>query len=413
MRRVKRWGPILLLALLLAISIVTAAAPFSLAGELTAEWTLLPLMDMGFSVSLDAILHPELIVTSTSTIVSNLFCFQAFSTLGSVGTFLLVEGNLLFGADPVAFLYAEGILSTDMLGLNWALYAAMLNDSVLGGGETGIAFVLNADFRSFLIESITAFGASPTGIDIVHAATGERVRFTTDPRPPGDSFTGQTIRVSDVDFGLCGVTTSLTAELEMTCTGFEHFSLSAEKIEIPLLPNLFLETEVAFTLQTKSVALSSSFELGPGFFQPIFSLDLDDYRFEGITLDGFQWECSLGPITVGGATLLSNCNYVLTTPACGAVLLPVWLADARGIDYYLEHWEVEWLTAAIPGCCGTEGSVGLFAYFGQLIDPIFEIGRIYLVGEMPLAPNASIGLTLDMPLPDGPTVLRVRGAVYW
>ena len=312
--------------------------------------------------------------------------WQEFSGEGSFGPFSW-EAHLLFGPSTVDFLYDELILRTSFAGLELGLYAAQLSDAVLGGPADGAALMVSGEFGEMELESVTEFGARPEGVEIFHAATGLSRKYTTDPRIPGNGLTGEKVSLKGVPL-CCGLSTG--AELYWTKEqGFEHLKFSLEGVGLWYCPEITADIEVTFELQTKSVVITPEVE-APGIgacFVPYLSVITDikglDPKIEGIQLSALEWECDLDDVRLRGLTVLDRCNWAISTEEHGSELVERWRADAEGIQYYTDYWELLSVEAKGPGCCG-EWKITLNAYFGN--DPgLFGWSMGYLRLEVPLA----------------------------
>ena len=355
-----------------------------LQGELEAELSLLPYLSLDSSLELSYGFGAGTVSSFTQFSLGT-WVWQEFSGEGSFGP-LSWEAHLLFGPSTVDFLYDELVLRTSFAGLELGLYAAQLSDAVLGGPADGAALMVSGEFGEMELESITEFGARPEGIEIFHAATGLSRKYTTDPRVPGKGLTGEKITLKGLRL-CCGL--SAETELYLSQRGFEHLKLLLKGVELWSCPEITADIEVTFELQTKSVVITPEVE-APGIgacFVPYLSVITDikglDPKIEGIQLSALEWECDLDDVRLRGLTVLDRCNWAISTEEYGSELVERWRADAEGIQYYTDYWELLSVEAKGPGCCG-EWKITLNAYFGD--DPgLFGWSMGYLRLEVPLA----------------------------
>jgi len=356
-----------------------------LQGELEAELSLLPYLSLDSSLELSYGFGAGTVSSFTQFSLGT-WVWQEFSGEGSFGP-LSWEAHLLFGPSTVDFLYDELVLRTSFAGLELGLYAAQLSDAVLGGPADGAALMVSGEFGEMELESITEFGARPEGIEIFHAATGLSRKYTTDPRVPGKGLTGEKITLKGLQL-CCGLSAETELYLSQT-RGFEHLRLLLKGVELWSCPEITADIEVTFELQTKSVVITPEVE-APGIgacFVPYLSVITDikglDPKIEGIQLSALEWECDLDDVRLRGLTVLDRCNWAISTKEYGSELVERWRADAEGIQYYTDYWELLSVEAKGPGCCG-EWKITLNAYFGD--DPgFFGWSMGYLRLEVPLA----------------------------
>lgn len=349
------------------------------------------------------------------------FIWQGFGVTGTLGAFA-IQGDLLFGPSTVDFIYAQGIASLSIAGIDIGVYGAYLSDAVLGGPADGFAVRLAGSAGVLDITSITEFGARIKdddfdGITIYHASTGLYKRYDTNPIVPGQGFTGEKLTVSGWHF--CCVE-NIATTLYLTCcqsastvtAGFEWVKFEATGIDVGLSPITF-DVELTFELQTKSLVLIPQINLGelaciqvyttlltnapagPGttntLFGPYISLT-------GISVYGLGFTCTLNNVTVKELTVLDTGRYAITTEEYGSVIEEITEALKHGHEFYPDYWELFSIAVTGDGCCG--GSYRFLAntYFDRTANNLFGWGMTHVEGKFPL--TSRIFLTVEIEVDD-------------
>ncbi|MFC2100039.1 hypothetical protein ACFLSF_04335 [Candidatus Bipolaricaulota bacterium] len=342
--------------------------------------------DMSFGTEIVYEFNGLTLSSDTLYVLPNLWVWQGFGAGGSFGVFGM-EANVLFG-ENAQHLYTEAILTLGIAGIDVAFHSAQLGAGVFGGPADGWAIRATADLGIFTFTSDTEFGAqiedsAYAGITIFHAATGLMRHYSTDPRVPGQNFTGQKFTIEYLDF-CCSDT--IAATLYMSCNGFEYLSLAATDILVPTLPWLTLDAELTYELQTKTLTLTPGLDLGDILCFDLFA-DLiygaTIQEIEGISITGLEIVCQLGPVTLREVALFGPSRGI-TTEAFGSLVLPVTDILASGMDYYPDYWQLlSVVYGDIDNCCGGEFTVIANAYFDDTASSLFEVALFHLEATIP------------------------------
>jgi len=298
------------------------------------------------------------------------------------------EANLLFGGSTAEYLYSEWILDLVFSGVLVEIHGGWLGDAVLGGPADGWAIRASGTVGPFDITSVTEFGAHIeddgfAGITIVHALTGLERHYSTDPRAlGGGGFTGQKVTIGLFDF-CCADRTE--ADLYITSAGFGHASFSATDITTPKLPWLSLDAELVFQLETKTLAIEPSLELGDtACFTLYGALGLTSMtQISGITFPAIELVCELGPVTIRDVSLFDLNEMALSTEAYGGRVVNVADALANGWDYYPDYWEMFSIAYAGAACCEGEHTFLVNVYFDVNSTSLFDWAMTYVRADAP------------------------------
>ena len=319
-------------------------------------------------------------------VLPDMWVWQGFEAVGSFGLFGM-EANVLFG-ETAQHLYTEAILTLTIAGIDVEFHSAQLGAGVFGGPADGWAIRASADLGIFTFTSDTEFGAqiedsAYSGITIFHAATGLMRHYSTDPRVPGQNFTGQKFTIAYLDF-CCSDT--ITATLYISCDGFEYLSLAATDILVPTLPWLTLDVELVYELQTKTLTLTPGLDLGDVLCFNLFadlSYGATIRDLDMISITGLEIVCQLGPVTLRDVALFGPTRGI-TTEAFGSLVLPVADILANGMDYYPDYWQMlSVVYGDVDECCGGDVTVIANAYFDDTASSLFEVAMFHIEATIP------------------------------
>ena len=384
---IKRTALLVTLALVgLAFSVLAAS---TLSGTSWLDVIINPQVgfdDMSFGTEIVYGFEGLTITSDTLYVLPNMWVWQGFGAVGSFGLFGM-EANVLFG-ETAQHLYTEAILTLTIAGIDVEFHSAQLGAGVFGGPADGWAIRASADLGIFTFTSDTEFGAqiedsAYSGITIYHAATGLMRHYATDPRVPGQNFTGQKFTISTLKF-CCSDT--ITATLYMSCDGFEYLSLAATDILVPTLPWLTLDVELVYELQTKTLTLTPGLDLGDIlcfdlYADLIYGATIRD--ISGIQITGLEIVCQLGSVTLRDVALFGPTRGI-TTEAYGSLVLPVADILASGMDYYPDYWQMLSIVYGdVDDCCG--GTISFIAntYFDDTASSLFEVALFHLEATIP------------------------------
>jgi len=236
---------------------------------------------------------------------------------------------------------------------------------VLGAFTISGALEFNPDTPAFVsldanatvsIAGVTfgaAFDLKPTGTDLTLTGSGTAgdvsiaVTLILGDDTDGCDFDFESVEI-DVGFPFCCA--DVSAELYLTCEGFEYVQFCVSDLTITNLPWLTLDACVKFEEQTKSFTLSPAIDLG------VIGCDFDlYYRLEssggtnytpllidGIQFDGIQIACEIGGVAFTGITYWGPDDHV-------SALVP----GSPGILYgHEDYWEAYQIATTDDGCCG-------------------------------------------------------------
>ena len=341
------------------------------------------------------------------------FIWQGFGLTGAIGAVEL-QADLLFGPSTTDFLYAQGIVTTSVAGLDIGWYWATLDDAVLGGPADGSALRLAGSFGGCEVVSITEFQARIKdedfdGITIVHAATGLYKSYDTFPisTPQTGSccngWSGEKVTVSGLSF-VC--IEDLTTTVYFTCvSGFEWVRFEVGEI-CTGLSWLSLDLELTLNIQTKSIVVTPSVVLGDcvciDTYLDIRTGAADDTLYgaftsiTGISLYGVGVSYTWQGITFKALTVLDTGRYVLTTPQYGSVIASIAEVVDKGYDYYPDYWELYSIEVTQDGCCGGLTSFLANTYFDENLTGIFDWALTHV--EAKYAVSSTLFLTMLLEL---------------
>ncbi|HIP98960.1 TPA: hypothetical protein EYH33_00220 [Candidatus Bipolaricaulota bacterium] len=378
-------------------------------GSLEMELELLPSPALDTSITFRGE-AAGLSLTSTSVVHWGTWVWQEFAVAGDI-SFLNVRASLLFGPSTIDFLYDEVILEWTLAGLWFSFHAAQLSGAVLGGPASGAALKVRATFGEVGLEGVTEFGATVEGIEIFHTASGLSRRYTTDPRSPGNGFTAQRLSLSGLPLP-CPGCPEVALELYITkASGFEYVEVSVDDYPVWCCPEILVDGTVKVGLQTKSVTITPAVEVSPACLLPYFELRWEENALTGVDLAALELVCVLGDTVFRSVTVLKRCCWAFSTPEHGSRVVRCFEADAEGIEYYPQYWELVSLELTGPGCCGGSWRAVFNSYFGEG-GSLFGWDMGYLEIAVPISPGISIAGVM-VAKPSGIEAISVRIGVSW
>jgi len=363
--------------------------------------------------SLDSVLDltysfGNLLSTSESEFKLFGFIWQEFGVTGALGAFN-IRGDVLFGPSTADFIYAQGIASLSIAGIDFGFYFAQLSDAVLQGPADGFAIRVAGSSGALDITSITEFGARIKdddfdGITIYHAATGLYKRYITNPIVLGQGFTGEKLAVSGWHFGCVA---DIATTLYVTCGGFEWVKFEVEGID-PGLSWLRFDVELTFKLQTKSVVLTPTLVLGERFCidtylevltgAPENTLYGAFTSITGIGLYALGFSYTWDGVTIKELTVLDTGHYAITTPEYGSVIEEITEALEDGHEFYPDYWELFSIKVIGDGCCGGSYTFLANTYFDKNTTNLFGWGMTHIEGKFPI--SSKLFLTVEIEVDD-------------
>jgi len=385
--------------------VVSAAGPFS--GSWSSEMRFEPGAALSFA-SLDSMLILRyalgpFVSTSESEWRRWGFIWQGFGLTGALGGFD-VRADLLFGPSTGDFLYAQGIVSMSLAGLDMAGYWASLSDAVLGGPAAGGALRLAGSVGRLEWIGITEFGArirddDYDGLQIVHAATGLYRSYDTFPISGGSAcgsgWTGEKLSVSGWGFGCVE---DVAATLYMSCvSGWEWIRLEVEGIDSGL-SWLSLDAALTFELQTKSLVFIPTLVVGKSVCVDAY-IDVRSDAFpsiDGIGLYGVGIVWSRDGVTVKELAVLDTGRYAITTPEHGSAIEAIADAVEAGHAFYPDYWELLSIDVRRDGCCGGTHRFVVNSYFDRDAGGLLGWGMTSMEGEVAISSTLLLTGTLEV-----------------
>ncbi len=395
----------ILIALL--VSIVSIGLAASAAGTLGGRSWFEVMLDpdvgftgMDFGIELSYSVSGFTFAADSLFVLPGHWVWQGFTAVGQVGGFTAYATALL-GGDLAASLYAETIMTFSMAGIDFEFHAAQLSDDVYGGPAEGAALRVFGTVGAFGITSVTELGAHIEdddfdGITIVHTATGRQRHYATDPRVMGEGFTGQKLTIEHFNF-CCEE--QITATAYFDCEGFKYVNFGVEDLAIGNLPWLFVDAQLKFELQTKSLAITPRLALGDiACFELYAALSnkANPLSIGGIKINGFSLECQLGPVTVRDVTLLGGCDLGLTTESYGSQVLPIVEILDEGMDYYPDYFEMFSIAFAGPACCVGEYNFLANVYFSEDSTSLFDWAMMHVETMLPFGDSLAFTLCIEV-----------------
>ncbi len=283
---------------------------------------------------------------------------QDFSTTGLLGAFTLTAA-VDFNPDATF-----GSLVTTI-------------SSSVAGALVGAQFRLEGD-DTFL--TLTASG-SAASVDVSIAAD-----FGDDDAICDFPFSDVSISVG---FPFCCA--EISSSLSIDCDGFDQISFSTSGIGIPTLPWLSIGAQLVYTMQTKSLTLSPTFDFGT-----VTCIDLyvsvassGNLSFESISIDGIKLSCDVGTVTFTGITYWQETGKP---------------SPLSGTDY----WEVYTIETDDDGCCGPF-SFDLSIYFLEGGLRLFDVALFETNVEIEISAQFEFSMGLEIDVEDGATSLWTLG----
>jgi len=308
--------------------------------------------------------------------------FQGFRVTGACGI-VGIQGDVLLGPAAGDFLYAQMIATLDFVGGGLDLYTAQLGAGVLEGPADGVAIRLEGEVSGIRVESITELGADLSSITIVHAGTGEEKTFTTDPTVPGGGLTGQRISVTGWPSGCA----QIGVEIVFGCGGFRGVCVELEGLRLTGVDWLTFDLETTFNdgALGKTFAIVPELHFGQRSCVNLYS-DLvagSGFDFDGLDVYGlevaYDWEGG----SLRSVSLLDCCEYAITTPEYGSLLVSMADAASNGWDVYVGYWEMISFEVARAACCG-DYRFGVYTYFDTSSVMLFDWAMTEAWAECPL-----------------------------
>jgi len=181
-----------------------------------------------------------------------------------------------------------------------------------------------------------------------------------------------------VGFPFC--CSQMASSLIIGCDGFEQIAFSSSGITIPALPWLIIGARIVYTMQTKSLTLSPTFD-----FDTVTCIDFyvdvdtsDNLTINTITIEGIKLSSNMGEVTFTG--------------------LSFWGEGGKpGRLSGTEYWEVYTIETNADACCGPLSfNVSVFFLEGGL--RLFDVSLFDVNLQLTVASQFvfSMGLEMDV-----------------
>jgi len=268
---------------------------------------------------------------------------------------------------------------------------------------TGLPQFQRMDFEVGVSIAGVTFGASfdlvPGAVDLILSGSGVAgdVTIEVDIKFGDETLVGCDFDFTYVDiyvdFPFCCALVS--ANLFLTCDGFEYVTFCVEDITITNLPWLTLGACITFQTDSKTFAWYPSIDLG------VIGCDFDLYYrlltdppmsgseefwgespingswiLDGIIFDGIQIACEIGGVSFTGISYWGPGSYFYGYGGYG-YYLPGILYGWEGYGF----WEAYQIATTDDGCCGPFG-FDVTVFFGDESSSLFDVS--YIVAEMSL-----------------------------
>jgi hypothetical protein len=365
-------------------ALAISPSPFSISqfsSLLTVDYTI-----GGFTASSDSEVH----LTG--------FIWQGFGITGSLGAFN-VRGDVLFGPSTGDFIYDQLIITTDIAGISFGLYAAQLSSDVLGGPADGSVLRVAGSVTSLEIVNCFEMGARVEdadcdGITIYHAATGLRRYYATNPLMVGKGFTGDKLTVSGWSFACLS---NGSVSLYMSDQGFDSLQFDLSGLGTGL--SWFnVDVALTFQLQTKALVLTPTVNFGDSTCIDTYleaRMGSADTSIVGIELYGIGATYTAGDVTVKDVSVLDTGRYAITTEEYGSVIEDRGDAVAGGHEVCAGYWEMLSIAVAGDACCGYRYSFLADTYFASG-GGLFDWAMAHLEATIPVSQALSIRGLLEV-----------------
>lgn len=188
----------------------------------------------------------------------------------------------------------------------------------------------------------------------------------------------------------------ISSTLKIGCDGFDRITFSASGIAVPTLPWLTIGANLVYTLQSKSLTLSPTFDFGTvtciDFYVEVDSSD--NFTLNSITLEGIKFSADTGTVTFTGISFW------------GDGIKPGRLVGTG-------YWEVYTIETNTEACCGPF-SFDVSVFFLENGLRLFDVSLFEANLELTVAPQFvfSTGLEIDVEV-SATTVWTLGFAITW
>ena len=317
--------------------------------------------------------------SSETDVANGVWTNQDFDFAGVLGAFT-ISGDIEFDPVGVAFASMEADASVSIAGVTFGVeFDLWPNDVQLILTGSGVAGDVSIDVE-------VGFGNYPFDSALNFIPDGE----------------------CDFDFSYVDITVGfpfccadITAELYLSCEGFQFVEFCFDGLTIENLPWLTLGACVEFQTGSKVFSFYPEIDLG------LIGCDFDlFYRLvtcedectplliDGIQFDGIQIACEIGGVQFTGITYWGPADHG-----------PVYAPGFPGILYgYEEYWEAYQIATTDDGCCGPF-SFDVTVFFGGCDegDPgtLFDVAYLVANIDVQIATQFTFSMGLETDLAAG------------
>ncbi len=291
---------------------------------------------------------------------------QAFSTIGVVGGFT-VSSALNFDPDVPEF-------------EKWTMTTTVQLSGVTFSGTFELY-----DEDSFLTLQVRG---SSEGIDIVAIA-----KFGDDDDPIGEcDLDFSSLRIG-IDFPFC--CTEVKSTIYFDCSGFDKIVFEAAEIAIPEFPWVTLDAKIEFTVQTKSLTITPSFDFSAVCVELYVGVETSGtLTFDALHFDGFKLECDVGDVQFTAISFWGDGEFVSKPGILG------------------DYWEMYMIEADEDACCGPfdfEAAV----FFDEESVHLFDAAKFTFDMSIAFTPSMEFSMGTDYVLGVGVTSLDFGFLITW
>jgi len=335
------------------------------------------------------------------------FLWQEFGIRGRLGG-ASVAANVLLGPSTADFLFAQGLATLQVGGLDAEVHWALLGAAVLGGPARGFAVRVVGRVGGLEVVSTTEMGARIEdddfdGMDVVHRATGLSRHYETDPTAPGRGLTGEKLTVDG--WSLAGIDGGATVYVNRA--GVEFLAVTLEDVASGLARGGF-DLEARYDIDGDSLSLTPHAALGGRLltFEPRFVVGGDS-----LDLVGFVLSAGWNGVTIRDVRVLDPARYIITTDGGQGRLEAVVDAVKNSHEYDERSRELVSIAVVWSGPAG-ENRALVDTYFEEGSGSLLTWGKSHVAGAVGLGGRTSLSWAA-MAGTDGLDELEIGLTVSW
>lgn len=363
-------------AFILGAVIVVGLALAGSAQALTGHWRIDLEIDPQTASFVDAFSYStELLVkymiggwsfSSLSRLGESAWTDQDFSAIGVIGGFT-ISSALGFSPDVPEF-------------DKWTMTTTV----ALAGVTFSGTFELYDEDAFFTLQGRGTSGS--VGIDVT-------VKLGDDDDPVGECDLDFSSLQFGVDFPFCCADVAATAYFD--CDGFDKIIFSVAGLAIPNLPWVTFDLTLQFTVQSKSLTITPSFDFSAVCVEFYVGVEtIDPLLFDALHIDGLKLECDIGNVDFTAISFWGDGNFVTKPSILG------------------DYWEMYMIEADEEACCGPfdfEAAV----FFHENSPYLFDVGKFTFDMSIEFTPSMKFSMGTEYVLGVGVTSLTFGFLVTW